>query len=341
MKLAGGWALEYRNALLDYLRGADESGLHQAYELGRKAIEQKLGILEVVAIQHELFAEVLNERDATASWRVEKLSEFFVESLSPYEMTQRGYQEANARLLKAKMAADSANRDLESFSYSVAHDLRAPLRAIGGFTRILMEDYGGTLEGDAIKLLGTVVRSVSYMGRLIDGLLEFSRTGRAAFHPAAIDMSALTREVARELTATCPERKIDVEIPELSPAWGDPVLVRQVLVNLIGNAIKYTGHRAEAKIEMGETVGDNDVTYWVKDNGAGFDMAYSKKLFTVFQRLHAPSEFEGTGVGLALVQRIVERHGGRVWATAQVNQGATFYFTLPKQKPLAADQAPF
>jgi len=339
VKLATGWALEYRNALLDYLRGADESGLHHAYELGRKAIEQKLGILEVVAIQHELFAEVLKDGAAPETWRMEKLSEFFVESLSPYEMTQRGYQEANARLLKAKIAADSANRDLESFSYSIAHDLRAPLRAIGGFTRIFMEDYGATLEGDALKLLDTVLRSVSHMGRLIDGLLEFSRTGRAALHPAAIDMSALTREVVRELTAACPERTIEVVIPGLSPAWGDPVLVRQVLVNLIGNAIKYTGHRAEAKIEVGETVGDSDVTYWVKDNGAGFDMENSRKLFAVFQRLHPQSEFEGTGVGLALVLRIVERHGGRVWATAKVNEGATFYFTLPKEHSAAADQA--
>ena len=202
-----------------------------------------------------------------------------------------------------------------------------------------MEDYGATLEGDALKLLDTVLRSVSHMGRLIDGLLEFSRTGRAALHPAAIDMSALTREVARELTAACPERTIEVVIPGLSPAWGDPVLVRQVLVNLIGNAIKYTGHRAEAKIEVGETVGDSDVTYWVKDNGAGFDMENSRKLFAVFQRLHPQSEFEGTGVGLALVLRIVERHGGRVWATAKVNEGATFYFTLPKEHSAAADQA--
>jgi two-component system sensor kinase len=251
-------------------------------------------------------------------------------------MTQRGYQEANARLLQAKNATESANRDLEAFSYSVAHDLRAPLRAIDGFSRILMEDHAGRLDEDGIHLLKQVVEGASNMGHLIDDLLEFSRSGRAAMHPTLLEMTALVREVMLELITASPERKIDFLMAPLIPAWGDRTLLRQVLVNLIGNAIKYTGRRDAATIEAGSTAGAETNTYWIKDNGAGFDMAHAQKLFGVFQRLHNRSEFEGTGVGLALVKRIIERHGGRVWATAKVDEGATFFFTLPRKKPADA-----
>jgi two-component system sensor kinase len=228
--------------------------------------------------------------------------------------------------------AESANRDLEAFSFSVAHDLRAPLRAIDGFSNMLMEDQAGRLEAEGVHLLKQVIRSASNMGRLIEDLLEFSRTGRAAMHPMSLDMSALTQEVTRDLLMVNPERKIDLQIATLIPAWGDRSLLRQVLVNLIGNAIKYTGRKDGARIEVGSTAGTSENTYWIKDNGAGFDMARAKRLFEVFQRLHTQSEFAGTGVGLALVQRIIERHGGKVWATAKVEEGATFFFTLPSKE---------
>jgi light-regulated signal transduction histidine kinase (bacteriophytochrome) len=332
VKLANGWVLEYRKAVLDYLRGADESGLHHAYELGRNAIEKKIGILDVVAIQHELLTEILKDNPTGGDWQLEKLSEFFIESLSPYEMTQRGFQEANARLLKAKLAAESANRDLEAFSYSVAHDLRAPLRTINGFARMLMEDHGGRLDEEGVRLLKQVIAGALNMGRLIDDLLDFSRAGRAAMIPMSIDMSALVHEIIRDLLMATPERRIDIHIGPMIPAWGDRSLLRQALVNLVGNAIKYTGRKDVAKIEMGSTAGASEDTYWIKDNGAGFDMANAKKLFGVFQRLHSQKDFEGTGVGLALVQRIIERHGGRVWATAKVDEGATFSFTLPRKE---------
>jgi PAS domain S-box-containing protein len=227
---------------------------------------------------------------------------------------------------------EAVNRELEAFSYSVSHDLRAPLRAIDGFARILVDEHASALSVEGHRVLNVVMRESQRMGRLIDDLLAFSRLGRQALQPVEIDLAALVSEVYREQAAQSPGRKIQLQVTALPRANADPALMRQVLVNLVDNAIKYTRRRDLAQIEVGGSVRGSENVYYVKDNGAGFDPRYADKLFGVFQRLHTEAEFEGTGVGLALVQRIINRHGGRVWAEAQVDQGATFYFTLPSRR---------
>jgi light-regulated signal transduction histidine kinase (bacteriophytochrome) len=224
------------------------------------------------------------------------------------------------------------NRELETFSYSVSHDLRAPLRAIDGFARALTEDYAATLDAEGQRLLGVIRANASRMGRLIDDLLTLSRLGRKSLEPAPLDLASMARGVVAELATAEPGRQVQVDIGPLPQAYGDPGLVRQVLVNLIGNAFKFTRGQRDARVEIGARVENGETAYYVRDNGAGFDMQYAQKLFGVFQRLHRADEFDGTGIGLALVQRIVHRHGGRVWAEARVNQGATFSFTLPSRR---------
>ncbi len=225
-----------------------------------------------------------------------------------------------------------ANKQLESFSYSVAHDLKAPLRAIGGFSKILMEDCPSQLDEEAQRYLQSIVGGAQRMGKLIEDLLAFSRQGRKEMTPSDIDMDELAKSVFEELRSATPERKLECRLQPLSPARGDRAMIRQVWVNLLSNAIKFTGPKDIASIEVGcSPNGADQNTYYVKDNGAGFDMEYAGKLFGVFQRLHSGQEFEGTGVGLAIVQRVVQRHGGRVWAEGKVNQGATFHFTLPAE----------
>lgn len=224
------------------------------------------------------------------------------------------------------------NKELEAFSYSIAHDLKAPLRAISGFSKALVEDYGPTLEGEALDHLHSIARGAQRMGKLIDDLLEFSRQGRKQMAPADIDMSMLTKAIWDEIERTVPERKVECRLKPLPPARGDAAMVRQVWVNLLSNAIKFTERKDNAFVEIGCLEGDaGQNTYYVKDNGAGFDMRYVDKLFGIFQRLHSERDFKGTGVGLAIVQRIVQRHGGQVWAEGKVNEGATFRFTLPAE----------
>jgi PAS domain S-box-containing protein len=222
------------------------------------------------------------------------------------------------------------NRELESFSYSVSHDLRAPLRAVDGFSRVLVEEYEDKLGAEGKRILGEVRSGAVRMGRLIDDLLEFSRMGRASIKPEELDLGDMARSTLELLRSDSPERKVEARVGPLPPGRGDRSLLRQVLVNLLGNALKYTRPRDPAVIEVGGAEGKDENTYWVRDNGVGFEMQYVEKLFGVFQRLHSAQQFEGTGVGLALVQRIVHRHGGRVWAEGAVDRGATFSFTLPK-----------
>ena len=228
---------------------------------------------------------------------------------------------------------EAAVRELDAFSYSVSHDLRAPLRAVDGFSRIVSKDYGERLDDEGRRMLGVIRRGAQRMGRLIDDLLAFSRLGRQQIEPVPIDMHALAQAVFDELAALDPERKLRLDLHPLPPARGTQAMIRQVWANLIGNAIKFTTGREVGEIEIGAREGgDGGQIYYVKDNGAGFDMRYVAKLFGVFQRLHSAAEFPGTGVGLALVQRIVQRHGGRVWAEAELKKGATFYFTIPNPK---------
>ena len=232
-------------------------------------------------------------------------------------------------LQKAHDELERANKDLEAFSYSVSHDLRAPLRAIDGFSRILAEDHSNQLDPDAMRVLSVIRTNTRNMSKLIDDLLAFSRLGRKQLERSPVDIDALAHAIADELRATPPERALRFEIEPLGTAAGDHSMLRQVFVNLLSNAVKYSKDKAAATIKVGSYVQNGESVYYVRDNGAGFDMNYADKLFGVFQRLHTAEEFEGTGVGLAIVQRIIQRHGGRVWAEGKVNEGATFYFSLP------------
>jgi len=237
--------------------------------------------------------------------------------------------EANRHLAQLAAQLENANQELESFSYSVSHDLRAPLRVIDGFSLALLEDYGTSLPIEGQDLLARVRQQAQRMAQLIEDLLEFSRLGRKPLDVTSVDLAALVQAVVQELQQANADRTVAVTVAPLPPAMGDRALLRQVLTNLIGNAFKFTRQRPDAQVEIGFRDDNGERVYYVRDNGAGFDMQYASKLFGVFQRLHPAADFEGTGVGLALVQRIIHRHGGRVWGEGQVNEGATFQFTLP------------
>jgi PAS domain S-box-containing protein len=246
-----------------------------------------------------------------------------------HEDLQRHAEELDQRVRERTVQLEAANKELESFSYSVSHDLRAPLRAINGFARILTEDQGDKLDAEGRRVLRVVCGEASRMGHLIDDLLQFSRLGRQPLRKSVTDMTALVRAIYEELRAQTPERTVDFVLDSLPDVPADPALLRQVWFNLLDNAWKFTRHREHARIVLSGSIQAGEAIYSVADNGAGFDMRYGGKLFAVFQRLHALDEFEGTGVGLALVQQVVRRHGGRVWAEGAVDRGATFSFSLP------------
>ena len=252
--------------------------------------------------------------------------------VSVQKQAEQAIQTLNERLERrvAERTAElsAAYRELESFSYSVSHDLRAPLRSIDGFSRILVEDHAAQLEPDAVQLLGRVRAAAQRMGQLIDDLLSLSRVTRSEPKRIRTDLSAIARAVADELMHESPDRNVDVRIEPGIVCSADPNLMRIALANLIGNAWKFSSKRDHALIEFGSLRNGEKTVYYVRDNGAGFDMKYAGKLFGAFQRVHSSREFDGTGIGLATVSRIVDRHGGAVWAQAEVNQGATFYFTL-------------
>ena len=226
---------------------------------------------------------------------------------------------------------EAANKELESFSYSVSHDLRAPVRAIIGFSRMLSEDHIEQFDAEAQRLLGVVQSEAHRMGTLIDDLLAFSRMGRQAIQTVDIDMTQSARSTYEELIAQQATNNVDFQLGALPRARGDRSLLGQVWVNLIANALKFSGKQAKPRIEVSAISDETEHVYFVRDNGVGFDPRYQSKLYGVFQRLHDAADFPGTGVGLALVQRIVTRHGGRVWADSKPNEGATFYFTLPRE----------
>lgn len=237
----------------------------------------------------------------------------------------RELSETRAKLL-AELAAK--NEELEAFSYSVSHDLRGPLLVIEGYSKVVLEKYGQRLDQEAQNYLQRVCAGTERMSQLIEDLLKLSKIGRGELRKLAVDLGQLGEQVVDELRRREPERAIDVEIEHPLPAVADPRLLKVVLENLIGNAWKYTGHTSKPKIEVGHGEKEGQPTYYIRDNGAGFDMEYAHRLFAPFQRLHSASEFEGTGIGLATVRRIIQRHGGRIWADAKPGEGATFTFTL-------------
>jgi PAS domain S-box-containing protein len=236
------------------------------------------------------------------------------------------------RVLERTAELSAVNKELEAFTYSVSHDLRAPLRIVDGFSKILLEDYSEQLPEEAVRTVGIVRDGAAKMGRLIDDLLQFSRLGRQSLRPRDVSPAEIVSAVLDELRGELDGRSIDWSIGALPICRADPALLKQVFVNLLSNALKYTRGREPARITVGALPWDDsstEQTYFVRDNGVGFDMAYVHKLFGVFQRLHRVEDYEGTGVGLALTQRIIHRHGGRIWAEAEVEHGATFWFSLP------------
>gem|GEM_PF-958741 len=254
------------------------------------------------------------------------------------DVTKRKHAEDEIRRLNTELEArvqertaelEAAYREMEAFSYSISHDLRAPLIHIAGFVDMLKNDLGSKLDEKSRRHLQTICDSTENMGRMIADLLTFSRIGRADLHRVRFNLGDTVREVRRDLQAQMQGRTITWRVPELPDVFGDPFLLRQAIFNLLSNAVKYTRNRPEARIELSVETNDQEHTFAVRDNGAGFDMKYYSKLFGVFQRLHSASEFDGTGIGLANVRRIIQRHGGRTWAEGVVNEGATFYFTLP------------
>ncbi len=239
--------------------------------------------------------------------------------------------ELNTNLKKESEKLEDANKELEAFAYSVSHDLRVPLRAIDGFSRIIMEDYEDKLDDEGKRLLNIIRDNTKKMGQLIDDILLLSRASRQEMRVSPIDMESLVMNVFEELKPSIENRNVQMEIKSLPSTSGDRTLLYQVLSNLISNSIKFTRSKEKAIIEVGAEKGKDENTYYVKDNGAGFDMRYVNKLFGLFQRLHGSDEFEGTGVGLSIVQRIIRRHGGRVWGEGKVDEGATIYFILPNK----------
>lgn len=239
--------------------------------------------------------------------------------------------ELEQRVTERTVQLDAANKELEAFSYSVSHDLRAPLRSVDGFSQALLEDYAGKLDDAGKDYLQRVRGATVRMGELIDDLLQLSRVARTEIHREPVDLSVLADSVVADLQRAEPQRQVAIAIQPGLRAEGDPKLLRIALVNLLSNAWKFTSRQATARIELGIQDTGNEDSFYIRDNGVGFDMAYGHKLFGAFQRLHTPSEFPGTGIGLAIVQRIVHRHGGYVWAESTVGKGATFYFALPSQ----------
>lgn len=327
---------EYLAGLEAYLRQAGEGALSEAYELGRRALIDGLGVLDMAALHRTAIERLVLPAAAQDRERfAQAAGEYFNELLSPFEMSLRGYRTANAALQRLnqtlqsqKEEVETVNQELKAFSHSVSHDLRGPIASIDGFSRLLLEFHASQLDAEGMRFVRNIQQSTEKMTQLIDALLGLARATNAEMLRTEVDLTAMAREIGDRLHTLAPDRQVRIDIQEGLRANGDARLLCAVLENLLGNAWKFTSKRQEAMIEVGSQQHERRTVYFVRDNGAGFDMAYAKKLFGTFSRLHPASEFDGTGIGLATVQRIVHRHGGDIWAESKVNGGATFYFAL-------------
>ena len=272
----------------------------------------------VAIFDHSKFGKVLVSVQEDITDR--KNAEFQIKKLN---------EELEERVIQRTVLLEAANKELEAFSYSVSHDLRAPLRSVHGFTKILLEDYETILDDEGKRICRIISSSATQMGKLIDDLLSFSKIGRSGLNPSEIDMKKMVRQVFEGMTSPSETKRIKLTIGKMHKAFGDVTLLGQVWINLLSNAIKYSSKNEISEISVGSSISDGMITYYIKDKGVGFDMQYVHKLFGVFQRLHSEAEFEGNGVGLAIVQIIIYKHGGKVWAEGEVGKGATFYFSLP------------
>jgi PAS domain S-box-containing protein len=311
----------------DRVAGLPEAELAQALEAGGRHREE----WRVRRDGTRFWAEVTLSPLRTAQGTLRgfaKVTRDLTERHRAEEAIRRLAAELEQRVAQRTQELEAANEELEAFSYSVSHDLRTPLRAIDGFSKVLLSRYAQSLDSQGQHYLERVRAGTQRMGQLIDDLLHLSRLSRADLQPGPVDLAELARQVLEQLREREPERRVDVALPERLPALGDARLLRVVLENLLQNAWKFTSKQPDAQISVGAQEQDGQTVYFVRDNGAGFDMAYAGKLFGPFQRLHDSSEFEGTGIGLATVQRIVHRHGGRAWARSAPGQGTTLFFTL-------------
>jgi light-regulated signal transduction histidine kinase (bacteriophytochrome) len=298
-----------------------------------KVGEHVLGVINIESAQLDAFSEADERLLLTLAGQLAPA----IERLRAEAALRQLNAELEQRVQERTAQLEAANKELEAFSYSVSHDLRSPLRSIDGFSQALLEDYEDQLDVDGQDYLRRVRAATQRMGQLIDDLLNLSRITRAELRQELVDLSALAQGVVAELQHAEPQRVVEVVIAAGLHGQGDARLLQIVLANLLGNAWKFTSKQTQARIELGAVVRDGHTTYFVRDNGAGFDMAYASKLFGAFQRLHALTEYSGTGIGLAIVQRIIHRHGGHVWAEGAVGQGATFYFTLTESNITGAN----
>jgi len=329
--------LDYAANLRAYLEEPDESALAAAYEIGRAAMDSGAGVIDIIGAHAGAVESILDGSPADAISA--RSIPFLVECLAPLEMAHRGFMEANGalqtlnadlelRIRERTRQLEEANKDLESFAYSVSHDLRAPLRAIDGFSQTVLEDYAPLLDDAGRFAIERIRANAIRMGRLIDDMLHLARISHGELSPGPTDLGALAGQIVAELREQQPDRNLDVRIAESLVADVDPDFTRIALANLLSNAFKFTGNQTAPRIDFASETQGDEVVYYVRDNGAGFDMAYADQIFRPFERLHSQDDFPGTGIGLATVQRVIRRHGGRIWADAAVGRGATFFFTL-------------